>query len=134
MSKVNYVLLDKKSTFIDKRAKIGENVIIYENNRIDGDTIIGDNVTIFPNCFISNAVIGKGSKIHSSVIERSELGACMLVGPFSYIINSKIASHTKISAFSEIKHNKCSKKWQMQFFFLNNYNKITLNLKKRYWQ
>lgn len=109
MNKLNYVMLDKKSTFVDKTVKIGENVIIYENNRIEGDTVIGDNVTIYPNCFISNAVIGKGTKIHCSVIEKSEIGACSSIGPFSYIINSKLGFHTKIQAFSEIRRKNLLK-------------------------
>lgn len=106
MSKLNYVLLDKKSIFIDKSVKVGENVIIYENNRIEGDTIIADNVTIYPNCYISDSIVGKGTKLHQCVIEKSKIGECVSVAPFSYIINSKVKSHTKISAFSEIRRNK----------------------------
>lgn len=106
MGKLNYVLLDKKSTFIDKSVQIGENVIIYENNRIEGDTIISDNVTIYPNCYISGSVVGKGAKLHQCVIEKSDIGNCVSVGPFSYIINSKVKSHTKVSAFSEIRRKK----------------------------
>ena len=69
MENKNYVILDKKSVFIDEQVQIGENVIIYENNRIEGDSVIGDNVTIFPNSFIVNSIIGKGSKVYSSFLE-----------------------------------------------------------------
>ena len=55
---MDYVVIDKKSTFIEKGSKIGKNVIIYENNRIEGVSVIEDNVTIFPNCYISNSIIG----------------------------------------------------------------------------
>ena len=106
MSKGNYVLLDKKSIFIDEQAKIGENVIIYENNRIDGDTIIGDNVTIFPNSFIVNSIIGKGSKIYSSFIENSKLGAGCIVGPFSHLKRVVAERGMIVSACSEIKNKR----------------------------
>ena len=85
MGKQKYVLLDKKSTFIDERVRIGDNVIIYENNRIDGNSEIGDNVTIYPNSFIVNSIIGKGSKIYASVIENCKVGERNIIKPFSYI-------------------------------------------------
>lgn len=109
MSNLNYVLMDKKSIFIDKRAKIGENVIIYENNRIDGDCVIGDNVTIFPNSFIVNSIIGKGAKIYSSFIENSRVGARCIVGPYSHIKRVTAENGAKISACSEIKNTKIFK-------------------------
>ena len=102
---VDYVLKDKKSIFIDKRTKIGKNVIIYENNRIEGQSVIEDNVTIFPNCFISNTSIGKGAKIYSSIIEKSNIGACCSVGPYSVIKKSEIGAFVKVGAFSEIKNS-----------------------------
>ena len=83
MNDKNYVLIDEKSTFIDERVKIGENVIIYENNRIDGCSEICDNVTIYPNSFIVNSIIGKGSKIYSSYIENCRIGARNIINPFS---------------------------------------------------
>lgn len=98
---------DKNTTFIDKRAKIGDNVIIYENNRIDGDSVIGDNVTLFPNTYISDSIIGKGSKIYSSFIEKSEVGVCCQIGPFAHLrIGSKIGDHVKIGNFCEIKNSE----------------------------
>ena len=61
--KKNYILKDKNSIFIDEDVVIGDNVIIYENNRIEAGSIIEDNVTIFPNSFITNSIIKKGAKI-----------------------------------------------------------------------
>ncbi len=105
MKRSNYVLKDKSSTFIDEKAKIGENVIIYENNRIEAGTVIGDNVTIYPNCFISGSVIGKGSKIYSSMIENSEVGACASIGPYAHLRSgSRIGAHVKVGNFCEVKN------------------------------
>lgn len=107
MRKSNFVIKDKSSVFIDDKVKIGENVIIYENNRIEGNTEICDNVTIFPNNFISNSVIGKGSKLFSSVLENSEVGACVSIGPFAHLrTGSKIESHAKVGNFCEIKNSE----------------------------
>ena len=103
---MDFVLIDKRSTFIDKDSKIGKNVIIYENNRIEGCSVIEDNVTIFPNCFITNSIIDKGSKIYTSVIENSKLGKCVFVEPYSYIKGSIIGDKCKVKAFSRIKNKK----------------------------
>lgn len=98
--------MDKKSIFIDEQVQIGENVIIYENNRIDGDSVIGDNVTIFPNSFIVNSIIGKGSKIYSSFIENSKLGQGCIVGPFSHLKRVVTERGVLVSACSEVKNKK----------------------------
>lgn len=102
----NYIIKDKKSVFIDDEVSIGENVIIYENNRIEGDTIIEDNVTIFPNSFIINSKIGKGTKIYSSMIENSSVGEGCLIGPFAHIRpKSKLGNFVKLGNFCETKNS-----------------------------
>ena len=88
---------------------IGKNVIIYENNRIEGYSVIDDNVTIFPNSYISNSFIGKGSKIYYSIIEKSSVGGCVYVGPFSHLKLTNLETGAKVGAFSELKSCKISK-------------------------
>lgn len=112
MSKKLFVLIDKKSTFIDERVKIGENVIIYENNRIDGECVIGDNVTIFPNSFIDNSIIGKGSKIYSSYIENSKIGERNIIGPYSHLKRVTTENGVIIPACLERKNMKFLKSSQ----------------------
>lgn len=85
--------------------KIGENVIIYENTRIEGCTRIDDNVTIYPNSYISNSIIGKGTKIYSSFIEKSIIGSCCLIGPFAHLrAGTKLADAVKVGNFCETKN------------------------------
>ncbi len=106
IKKLDYVLLDKKSVFIDSRAKIGKNVIIYENNRIEGDCVIEDNVTLFPGCFIINSIIGKGTKVYTSIIEKSKIGKCSAIGPYCYLKKSSLGEQVKVGAFVEIKNSE----------------------------
>ncbi len=104
------MLKDKSSIFIDDKAVIGENVIIYENNRIEGECVIGDNVTIYPNSFIESSVIGKGTKVYSSFIEKSKIGACCLIGPYAHLRSgSIIADFVKVGNFCEIKNAEIGK-------------------------
>ncbi len=71
--------------------------------------MIDDNVTIFPNSYIISSFIGKGSKIYSSLIEKSSIEKCVYVGPFSHLKFTNVDSNTKIGAFSELKNCKISK-------------------------
>ena len=103
---MDYVLKDKRTIFVDKKVKIGKNVIIYENNRIDGQSVIGDNVTIFPNCFITNSTICKGAKVYSSIIDRSVIGKCSSLGPYSVFKKCDIGDFVKVGAFCELKNAK----------------------------
>lgn len=103
---MDYVLIDKKSIFIDKDSKIGKNVIIYENNRIESGCVIEDNVTLFPNSYIVNSIIGKGSKIYSSIVQNSKIGERCLIEPYVYIKNSSMGCNCKVGSFSVIKRMK----------------------------
>lgn len=101
----NFKLIDKKSIFIDKGVEIGSNVIIYENNRIEGKTKIGDNVIIYPGCFIVDSIISSNCNIRSSDIEKSTIGSNCSVGPFARLRpNSAIGNEVKIGNFVEIKN------------------------------
>lgn len=46
------IILDKQTTFISPDAKIAEDVIIYPNNHIIGNTVIGKGCKIMPNCIL----------------------------------------------------------------------------------
>lgn len=101
----NLKILDKKSVFIDSTVVIGNNVTIYENNRIMGNTIIKDNVTILPGCFIVDTVIEDGSKINASQLDNALVEKDCDVGPFARLRpKAVIKSNAKIGNFVEIKN------------------------------
>ena len=98
--------INKKSCFIGKNVRIGKNVIIYENNHIDGITEIDDNTILYPNNLIKDSFIGKNCKIHNSIIEDSKIYNNCQIGPYSRIRpNSIIKSNCKIGNFVEIKNS-----------------------------
>ena len=101
----NFVLKDKKSIFIDKSVKIGNNVTIYENNRIEGETVIGDGVTIYPNCFIKDTIIGDGATVNYSQSENAVIGKKCSVGPFARLRpKAYLDEDVKVGNFVEIKN------------------------------
>jgi bifunctional UDP-N-acetylglucosamine pyrophosphorylase/glucosamine-1-phosphate N-acetyltransferase len=101
----NLKILDKKSVFIDSTVVIGNNVTIYENNRIMGNTIIKDNVTILPGCYIIDSVIEDGSKINASQLDNAIVGKDCEIGPFARLRpKAVINSNAKIGNFVEVKN------------------------------
>lgn len=91
--------------YIDKRASVGEGVIIYPNSYILGETIIGNNTIIYPNTTIENSVIGSDCEIKSSYIEDSNVGDEVIIGPYAHLRpNSNIGNKCKIGNFVEIKN------------------------------
>ena len=98
--------LNKNSCYIGKNVKFGKNVIVYENNHIDGDCFIDDDCILMPNNYIKNSTFGKNCKIHSSVIENSEIYNDVTIGPFARLRpNSIIENNCKIGNFVEIKNS-----------------------------
>ena len=101
-----FILKDKKSTFIDPDVKIGNNVIIYPNNTIEKGSVLEDNVTLLPGNFISASTVGRGSKVHASVIESSQVGQGCLIGPYSHLRpKTVLKNNVKIGNFCEIKNS-----------------------------
>ena len=101
----NFCIKDKRSVFIDQTVSIGDNVTIYENNRIEGNTTICDGAVIMPNCHIKNAYIGEKSVINCSQLEDCVVGNDCIVGPFARLRpKARLFDKVKIGNFVEIKN------------------------------
>ncbi|MDE5756679.1 MAG: hypothetical protein K2I23_06280 [Clostridia bacterium] len=100
------ILIDKKSTYISPEAKIAEDVIIYPNNHIIGNTVIGKGCKIMPNCILTDSVIGAGCTVTASVMEEARVGDTTTVGPYAYLRKgASVGSHCRIGDFVEIKNS-----------------------------
>ena len=101
----NFKIIDEHSVFIDDSVTFGDDVTVYENNRIEGNTVVGDGCAILPNNRIKNCVIGKGATIEFSHAEDAEIGNNVSVGPFARLRpNAKVLDNAKIGNFVEIKN------------------------------
>jgi bifunctional UDP-N-acetylglucosamine pyrophosphorylase / glucosamine-1-phosphate N-acetyltransferase len=98
------IMIDPKTTYIDWNVKIGRDTLIYPGNVLQGNTIIKDGCSLYPNNRICNAVIENNVTIQSSVILDSTIGENTTVGPFAYIRpDSIIGKDARIGDFVEIK-------------------------------
>ncbi|NIM62737.1 MAG: bifunctional UDP-N-acetylglucosamine diphosphorylase/glucosamine-1-phosphate N-acetyltransferase GlmU, partial [Acidobacteria bacterium] len=79
-------LLDASRTWIDPRAKVGRDTIIYPGVIVEGACVIGADCVIRPGCRIVDSRIGARSEIkdHSVVLE-SRVARDAAVGPFAHL-------------------------------------------------
>tara|TARA_B100000767_G_scaffold261579_1_gene273337 strand:+ start:1068 stop:2423 length:1356 start_codon:yes stop_codon:yes gene_type:complete len=85
---------------------VGQDVFIDINAVFSGNVVIGDGVSIGPNCVISDATIGAASEIYANtVIESATLGQQCKVGPFARLRpGAALANHVKVGNYVEVKN------------------------------
>ena len=97
-------LIDPSNTYIGVDVVIGKDTIIYPGNVIEGNTIIGEGCTLYPNSRINNSTIAENVEIQNSVILESAIGRNTTVEPFAYIRpQSVIGNNVRVGDFVEIK-------------------------------
>jgi NDP-sugar pyrophosphorylase family protein len=91
--------------YMDGLMPIGKNTQIGSGVVLKGETQIGKNVRIYPNCFIENSYVGDqcvilpGSIIRDSVIEKN-----VQLGPYCHLRNGSLVKNgAKIGNFVEMK-------------------------------
>ncbi len=99
-------VLDPARLDIRGDVSVGEDSIIDINVVIEGPTQIGRNVTVGPNCVISQCIIADDAVIHAnSVLENAEIDCGASVGPFARLRpGTKLGKDVKIGNFVEIKN------------------------------
>ncbi|MCL1935876.1 MAG: bifunctional UDP-N-acetylglucosamine diphosphorylase/glucosamine-1-phosphate N-acetyltransferase GlmU [Defluviitaleaceae bacterium] len=100
------ILIDERTTYISPNVEISEDVTIYPNTILNGNTKIENDCIIGPNVNIQNSIIGEFSKIQNSTILDSIVGDNNQIGPYAYIRpNSKLGNNIKIGNFVEVKNS-----------------------------
>ena len=90
---------------IEDSVVIADDVKIYPNVYLLGNTKIGKGTVIYPNTTIENSEIGENCVIKSSFIEESVVKNNVKIGPFAHLRpNSVIEDDCKIGNFVEVKN------------------------------
>ncbi len=106
LMKGGVTLVDPESTYVSYDAVVENDVVIYPNVTIEGNTVIKKGCTLYPNSRISNSVIGERTSVENSVVLDSEVGNDSSVGPFAYLRpGSKIGNGCRIGDFVEVKNS-----------------------------
>lgn len=97
-------VVDPASTFVDRKARVGRDTVIYPFTFIEGDTVIGEDCIIGPNSRLVNAVVGNGVSIQNSVVADSSMEDGCSIGPFSHLRpGNTLGREVKVGNYSEIK-------------------------------
>lgn len=75
-------IVDPRSTWVDFRAEVGRDTVIYPNTILRGKTVVGERCRIGPNTELIDANIGEGTTVRHSVVEGASVAAGSNVGPF----------------------------------------------------
>jgi len=79
-------LLDATRTWIDPRARIGRDTVIWPDVIVEGRCVIGEDCVLRSGCRVADSRIGRGVEIKDhSVILESTVGAGTQVGPFAHL-------------------------------------------------
>ena len=105
LMRAGVTLLDPARLDIRGNLQCGQDVTLDINTVLVGDVVIGDRVTVGPNCLILNARIGSGTHIEAnSVVDGAVVGEECQVGPFARLRpGTELAARAKVGNFVETK-------------------------------
>lgn len=98
-------LQDPDSVYINGTVSVGQDVVVGPGVEFNGTVHIGDYVNIESHCRITDAIIGKNTRIHSYThIEKATIGDACELGPFARLRpETMLRDDVKIGNFAEIK-------------------------------
>ncbi len=101
-------LLDSSRTWIDPRARVGRDTVVYPDVIVEGKTTIGRDCVVRPGCRIVDTEIGNGVEIKDHcVLLRSRVGDGASVGPFAHLRPGSILDgDVKVGNFVEVKKSR----------------------------
>lgn len=98
-------LIDPENTYIGADVKIGADTVIYPGSCFEGNTVIGEDCTIFSGCRIVDSCVGNKTEITSSVLLEAKVGNNTKVGPNAYLRKgTDVGDNARIGDFVEIKN------------------------------
>lgn len=101
----------KLNSYVENTVKINSKAYIGPNNTILGKTEIGENTCIIEGNYIVDSIISKNCEILKSVIEKSNIGNNVNIGPYSHLRpQTKICDNVKIGNYCEIKKSVIGEK------------------------
>ncbi|HKQ59929.1 MAG TPA: bifunctional UDP-N-acetylglucosamine diphosphorylase/glucosamine-1-phosphate N-acetyltransferase GlmU [Candidatus Polarisedimenticolaceae bacterium] len=101
-------LLDPARVWIDPRARIGRDSVLYPDVIVEGASRLGEDCVIYPGCRIVDSTLGRGAVLRDhSVITQSTIGQGAQIGPFAHLRpGSVLEAGTKVGNFVELKQTR----------------------------
>ena len=104
-------VIDPRTTYVDGTVEIGKDTILHPNCTLQGRTKIGQRSVIETNVWISNSTIADEVTIRPNcVITESEIETGAAIGPFAHLRPlSQVKAKAKIGNFVEVKKSVIGK-------------------------
>jgi bifunctional UDP-N-acetylglucosamine pyrophosphorylase / glucosamine-1-phosphate N-acetyltransferase len=101
-------LLDPSRTWIDPRATIGRDTILYPDVLVEGRSSIGEDCVIRSGTRLTDVVVGNGVEILDHCVAReSQIGDGVRLGPFAHLRPlSRLEAGSKVGNFVELKKTR----------------------------
>lgn len=99
-------LIDPDATYIDDTVEIGSDTTVLPGCLLQGNTRIGRNSLIGPNCQIKHSEIGDDCRVNYSVLEHARLESHCEIGPFGRLRpGAHLAEGVHMGNFGEVKNS-----------------------------
>jgi len=104
-------LLDPSRTWIDPRAKVGRDTVLYPDVIVEGGCVIGEDCVIRSGSRLANMVLGRGVEVKDHcVLQDSRVGDAAQLGPFSHLRpGSILEAGARVGNFVELKKTRLGK-------------------------
>jgi len=101
-------ILDPSRTWVDPRARVGQDTVLYPDVIIDGETVIGADCVIHPGCRLIDMTLAAGVTIRDHcVLESSRIETGAVVGPFARLRpGAVLEADTRVGNFVELKKTR----------------------------
>ncbi len=98
-------LHDASRTWVDPRARIGRDSILYPDVIIEGATVLGEGCVVRPGCRLTDVTAAAQVEFRDhSVVADSRLGRGAAVGPFAHVRpGSVLDANVRVGNFVEVK-------------------------------
>lgn len=100
-------MADPSTAYIEAEVEFAQDVFLEPNVILRGRTRIGEGTTIGAGSQVFDSVIGRDCRIWASVIESSEVGDDVRIGPFSHLRpGSVIGRGARLGNYAEVKNSR----------------------------
>jgi bifunctional UDP-N-acetylglucosamine pyrophosphorylase/glucosamine-1-phosphate N-acetyltransferase len=111
LMRAGVTMLDPSTAYVDATVELAPDVILEPNVIIRGESRVGEGTTIGAGSRIEDSTIGRECRVVASVIERSEVGDRVTIGPFAHLRpGSVVADEAEIGNFAEIKSSRIGRR------------------------
>jgi bifunctional UDP-N-acetylglucosamine pyrophosphorylase/glucosamine-1-phosphate N-acetyltransferase len=99
-------LVDPRSIFIEPGVQIDQDVIIWPNTHVQGDTCVGSGSELGPNTVVRDCTLGKNVRVLSSVLEGAVVEDDVDIGPYAHLRKgAHLAQGVHMGNFGEVKNS-----------------------------